>query len=149
MAGTRASAADVRPLPALVPVVGAAYGAVLVALLVADVAWPVRLALLAAFALAAAGASRHLRDAGRPHRVGWDGRGGWSLDGRAVALDPATRVYAGLVVLVVRGAEGRRERRALWVPRAAVMPADFRRLKTQLRLGPVRASRAVGPETPC
>jgi hypothetical protein len=42
---------------------------------------------------------------------------------------PATRVLPGLVVLV---AEAGGRRRVLWIPRRALPPGDFRRLKAVL-----------------
>lgn len=166
MAETRASTADLRPQPWLAPACGVAFGLVLFAVLVADVPPAVRLVLLAAFGVAAAGLQRKLAHAAKPHGLAWDGRGGWRLDGAAVTVAPATRVYAGLVVLVLRpvptretagsardgarpsGSTVRNPRRTvLWAPRHAVGTADFRRLKAALRHGrPAPAGKR--PENP-
>lgn len=161
MAGTAVSAAELRPVAWAVPAAGAAFGITLLAVLVADLAGTVRLALLAAFAVAAVAMARELRRARRGRLLAWDGRGCWTLDGRPVAVAPATRVYPGLVVLVLRqvlgpdGALAEAAARPLgassvhWVPRSAAAPGAFRRLKQQLRHG--RGSpRPERPEnTPC
>jgi hypothetical protein len=139
----------VRPLPTLAPSAAAAFGCVLLALVVADVPAAVRLALLVAFTVAVAGAVRHLRQAATTRRLAWGGQAGWSLDGRPVAVVPVTRVYAGLVVLVVREAGRRGRRHALWIPRAAMDPAAFRHLKTGLRFGSAAAPADVRSEAPC
>lgn len=153
MAGTAASAAELRPLPWAVPVAAAGFGLVLLAVLVADLAGAVRLALLAALAVAALAMARELRRQQRGRVLAWDGRGGWTLDGQAVAVAPATRVHPGLVVLVLRqlpssgDAPGRAT--AYWVARSAAAPDSFRRLKQQLRHGRALPSAKRPENTPC
>ena len=158
MAGTAASAAELRPIGWAVPVAGIAFGLVLLAVLVADLAAPLRLALLAALSLATIGMARELGRARQGRRLAWDGRGGWTLDGRSVAVAPATRVYPGLVVLVLRqlpspaGATTRRGADAssvLWVTRRAAAPDAFRRLKQQLRHGRGSPAAERAENTPC
>ena len=78
MAGTAASAAELRPIGWAVPVAGIAFGLVLLAVLVADLAAPLRLALLAALSLATVGMARELGRARQGRRLAWDGRGGWT-----------------------------------------------------------------------
>lgn len=127
----RAFSADVRPLAVVEPAAGVAFGLALLALVVADVAWPVRLAFLATFAVAVAGMRRELRRSAAVRSIAWDGDDRWSLDGTPVTVAPGTRVHPGLVVLVVAA-----PRRAVhWIPRAALQPDAFRRLKTGLRHG--------------
>lgn len=163
MAGTAASAAELRPVPWAVPVAGGAFGAALLAVLVADLAGAARLALLAAFAATAAAMAAELRRASRTRLLAWDGRGRWTLDGRPVAVAPATRVYPGLVVLVLRqvptgpGARDRARpsmppaaaRSVHWVPRSAAAPDAFRRLKQQLRHGRGSPAPEQPENTPC
>jgi hypothetical protein len=163
MAGTAASAAELRPVPWAVPVAGAGFGLALLAVLVAAVAGPVRLALLAAFAVATVAMARELRRVRRSRVLAWDGRGGWTLDGRTVSVAPASQVHPGLVVLVLRevpggpGAAGlagrprvQRGRTSVhWVPRSAAAPEAFRLLKSQLRHGRVAPAAERPENTPC
>jgi hypothetical protein len=168
MAGTPASAAEFRPVPLAVPLAGAGFGLVLLAVVIVDSAWGVQLALLAALAVAAIAASRDLRRAGRGHVLAWDGRGRWTLDGQPVAVAPSTRVHPGLVVLVLRqvptrsreiaaardgarppSAHGGRRRSVHWVPRFACSRDAFRRLKSQLRHGPPEPAAERPGNTPC
>jgi hypothetical protein len=154
MAAMAASAADLRPLPGTALLAGAGFGLVLLALLVADVALAVRVPLLGVWALAATAMARHLRRSAPARVLEWDGRGGWTLDGRAVAVRPSTRVYPGLVVLALRllptanpapaGPRGDRGATTVhWVSRRTVAPAAFRHLKQQLRHG--RGARTAVP----
>jgi hypothetical protein len=168
MAGTVASAAELRPLPLAVPLAGAGFGLVLLAIAVADVPTGVRVALLAAWAVATGAMARDLRRACRRHALGWDGQGGWTLDGRPVTVAPATRVHPGLVVLVLRhqpsgpgalaipgsadqAANGRSRRRTSvhWVPRSGCTADAFRRLKSQLRHGRTGPAAERPGNTPC
>ena len=67
----------------------------------------------------------------------WRAGPGWGLE-LADAIEPATvapatRVYAGLVLLELRGADGRGSRHL--VGRRTLPAADRRRLRVRLRLG--------------
>jgi hypothetical protein len=166
MAGTVASAAEVRPVPLAVPLAGGGFGLVLLAVAIADVPPAVRVALLAAWAVATWAMALELRRAGRGRTLEWDGQGGWALDGRAVAVAPATRVHPALVVLVLRqlprhpGApatpgsgdgpgNGWRRTSLHWVPRHACNADSFRRLKAQLRHGRTAPAAERPGNTPC
>jgi hypothetical protein len=143
--------AVVRPLRGVAPGLAALCGLLLLALLAADLTVLLRLALLAAFVVAAAAIARELRRAAAVRTIAWSRDGGWTLDGAGVAVEPSTRVHAALVVLVLRpvggpGAAGGR-RSVHWVPRAAVDPEGFRRLKARLRHGG-RAPGGPPPENP-
>jgi hypothetical protein len=168
MAGTPASGAELRPVPRAVPLAGAGFGLVLLAVVVADVAPGVRIALFATCAVATLAMALELRRAGRGRAIEWDGQGGWTLDGRRVAIAPATRVHPGLVVLVLRhlpsdrgapappgsgdeAGNGRwRGRTSVhWVPRSGSTPDAFRRLKSQLRHGRTAPAAERPGNTPC
>jgi hypothetical protein len=168
MAGTAASVAELRPVPLAVPLAGTGFGLVLLAVVVADVALGVRIALLATCAVATLAMALELRRAGRGHALEWDGQGRWTLDGRPVAVAPATRVHPGLVVVVLRqlprdpgaaatpgSGDGARSRRWLrntsvhWVPRGGATPDAFRRLKSQLRHGRTAPTAERPGNTPC
>lgn len=138
----RGFAAEIRPLPALEPAAAAGGGLALLTLLVADVHWAVRCALLVTFTVAAFALRRELRRAAAVRYLTWDGEERWHWNGTPVTVAPGTRVHAGLVVLVVGGG---RARAVHWIPRAAVAPDAFRRLKAALRHG------VAGPagEPPC
>jgi hypothetical protein len=129
----RAFAAEVRPLPWLEPAVAAGFGLALVALLTADIPGTVRGVLIVTFAVAAFGTRRELRRAAAVRSVQWDGERCWTWNGTAVTVSPSSRVHPGLVVLVVSAPA----RAVHWIPRAAMRPDAFRRLKTALRHGGV------------
>jgi hypothetical protein len=134
-------AAEIRPLRHLEPATATVCGLTLLALLVANVHWAVRLALLATFAVAAVALRRELRRTATVRTLTWDGEERWHWNGTPVTVAPGTRVHPGLVVLVLGGAG----RAVHWIPRAAVEPDAFRRLKAALRHG---ASKTAG-ESPC
>jgi hypothetical protein len=148
-----AFAAEVRPLPWLEPALATGFGLALLAILAADVPVSVRAALLVTFAVAAFGTRRELRRAAAVRSVQWDGEQRWTWSGTAVTVSPSSRVHAGLVVLVVSAPT----RAVHWIPRAAMRPDAFRRLKTALRHGRARDPQGASssrtarrpPDTPC